>query len=164
MIYVFAHLWPVLASYSFFLLVMFMNSHDCSGDVYNRGSSGNVHKPWHENNTCRQSVNQRSVGKSELADRLAGATVRRCHVADLNKKVQHRSWHTAKCNKLYHLKWNINTWDTAIPLHGRHCVRHLEICNQILSNFYNWCPVSLRTIQWKKRSLHINRWLSYGQL
>ena len=23
---------------------------------------------------------------------------------DFNKKAQHRSWHTAKCNKLYHLK------------------------------------------------------------
>ena len=40
-----------------------------------------------------------------------------------NKKAQHRSWHMAKCNNLYHLKWNINTWDTAIPLHGRHFVR-----------------------------------------
>ena len=32
------------------------------------------------------------------------------------------------------------------------------------SNFYNWCPVSLRTIHWKKRSLYINKWLSYNQL
>ena len=24
--------------------------------------------------------------------------------ANINKKAQHRSWHTAKCNKLYHLK------------------------------------------------------------
>ena len=49
----------------------------------------------------------------------------------MNKKAQHRSWHTAKCNKLHHFKWNINAWDTAIPLHGRHFVRHLGICNPI---------------------------------
>ena len=33
-----------------------------------------------------------------------------------DKKAQHRSWHTSKCNVLQHLKWNINTWDTAIAL------------------------------------------------
>ena len=48
-----------------------------------------------------------------------------------NKKVQHRSWHMAKCNTLYHLKWNINAWDTPMHLHGRHFVRHLGICNPI---------------------------------
>ena len=49
----------------------------------------------------------------------------------INKKAQNRSWHTAKCSKLYHLTWNINVWDTAIPLHDRHFVRHLGICNPI---------------------------------
>ena len=33
-----------------------------------------------------------------------------------------------------------------------------------VSNFWNWIPVSLRTIQWKKRSFYINKWLSYSQL
>ena len=47
------------------------------------------------------------------------------------KKAQHRRWHTAKCNKLYHLKWNINAWDIAMHLHGRNFVRHLGICNPI---------------------------------
>ena len=49
----------------------------------------------------------------------------------LNKKAQHRSWHTAKCNILQHLKWNINAWDTVIPLHCRHFVRHRGISNPI---------------------------------
>ena len=48
-----------------------------------------------------------------------------------NKKAQHRSWHMAKCSKLYHLKWNINAWDTAMYLHGRHFILNLEICNPI---------------------------------
>ena len=55
----------------------------------------------------------------------------------------------AKWNKLYHLKWNINAWDTAMPLDGRNFVRHLGICYQFVSNFYNSCALSLRTIQWK---------------
>ena len=33
-----------------------------------------------------------------------------------------------------------------------------------MSNFYNWCALSLRTIQRKKWSIHINKWLSYGQI
>ena len=58
----------------------------------------------------------------------------RAHVLNAktyNKKAQQRSQHTAKCNKLYHLTWNINAWDTVIPLHGRHFVSHLGICNPI---------------------------------
>ena len=50
-----------------------------------------------------------------------------------NMKAQHRSWHTAKCNKLYHMKWNINAWDTAMHLHGHHFVLHIGICNPICS-------------------------------
>ena len=47
-------------------------------------------------------------------------------------------------------------------VHGRHIVRHLVI--RFVSNFYNSCALSLRTIQWKKRSPYINKWLSYNQL
>ena len=39
----------------------------------------------------------------------------------------------------------------------------LEFVIGFVSNFYNWCPVSLRTIQWKKRSLYISKWLIYSQ-
>ena len=53
------------------------------------------------------------------------------YIRDIDKKARHKSWHMAKYNKLYHLKWNINAWDTAIPLHGHHFVRHLGICNAI---------------------------------
>ena len=70
-----------------------------------------------------------------------------------NKKVQHRSWHTAKCNKLYHLKWNINAWGTAIPLHGRHFVRHLGICNPICIKLLQLMSGVITHNSVKKRSL-----------
>ena len=38
------------------------------------------------------------------------------HLHKLYKKARRRSWHTTKCNMLYHLKWNINAWDTATAL------------------------------------------------
>ena len=77
-----------------------------------------------------------------------------CMVTCEYKKAQHRSWHTAKLNNLYHLKWNINAWDTAMHLHGRHFVRHLEIFNPICIKLCNLCSVSLRTFQWKTKSLY----------
>ena len=52
----------------------------------------------------------------------------------MHKQAQHRFWHTAKWNKLYHLKWNINTWDTAIPLHGCHFCPPSFFCNPICIN------------------------------
>ena len=51
-----------------------------------------------------------------------------------------------------------------LALHRRHFVRHLGICNPFVSNLYNWCPMSLRTDSVIKRSLCINKWLSYSQL
>ena len=80
-----------------------------------------------------------------------------------NKKSQHRSWHTAKCNELYHLKWNINAWHTAIACTSAILYSLLEFVIRFVSNFYTWCPVSLRTIQWTTRSLYINKWLMYSQ-
>ena len=87
----------------------------------------------------------------------------KCEIT-LNKKAQHRSWHTAKCNQLYHLKWNINAWDTAMHLHGRHFVRHLRI-------YYPSCIEILQVMSGvikhnsvKKRSLYINKLLSYSKL
>ena len=50
---------------------------------------------------------------------------------ELSKEAQHRSWHSEKCNKLYQLNGNICAWEIAIPLHGRHFVCHLGICNPI---------------------------------
>ena len=81
-----------------------------------------------------------------------------------NKKAQHRSWHTAKCNKLYHLKWNINAWDTALYLHGRHFVRHLGICKRICAQLPQLMPGVITHNSVIKRSLYINKWLSYSQL
>ena len=51
-----------------------------------------------------------------------------------------------------------------IELRDRHFDRHLGICNPIYVSFYHWCSVSLRIIQWRKRSLYINKWLTYSQL
>ena len=43
---------------------------------------------------------------------------------------------------LYHLKWNINAWDTAIPLHGHHFVPIMEFVIRFVSNLYNyWCSL-----------------------
>ena len=40
----------------------------------------------------------------------------------------------------------------------------LEFVIEFVLNFYNWCALSLRTIQRKKWSIGINKWLSYSQL
>ena len=81
-----------------------------------------------------------------------------------NKKGQHRRWHTAKCNKLYQLTWNINARDTAIPLHGRHFVSHLGICSPICIKLLQLMSGIITYNLVKKRSLCINKWLSYSQL
>ena len=83
---------------------------------------------------------------------------------EVDKKAQHRSWHTAKCNKLNHLKWNIHAWDTAMPLHGRHFVRHLGICNPICIKLLQLMTGVITHNSVKKRSLYINKRLSYSQL
>ena len=82
------------------------------------------------------------------------------HPSQYFNKSQHRSWHMAKCNMLQHLKWNMNAWDIVIPLYGAILSAILEFVIQFVSNFYNWCPVSLRTIQWKNEvSALINGWI-----
>ena len=49
----------------------------------------------------------------------------------------------------------INGWVTAIIVfYSRHFVCHLEFVIGFVSIFYNWCPVSLRTIQWNKKGQH----------
>ena len=82
----------------------------------------------------------------------------------MNKKVLPRSCHTAKCNELYHLKWNINAWDTAIPLHGRRFVRYLGICNPICIKLLQLMSGIITHTSVTKRSLCINKLLSCSQL
>ena len=120
--------------------------------------------------TWRSITNGRSEAKNlrrGLRTRLANLpTAPMCkHVrAVYNKKAQHRSWHTANCNKLYHLKWNINAWDTAISLRGRHLVRHHEIGNPICIKLLKLMSGVITHNSAKKRNLCINKWLSYSQL
>ena len=48
--------------------------------------------------------------------------------------------------------------------HGRHFVRHLGICYQIYVKCLElMCAVITHNLV-KKRSLYINKWLSYSQL
>ena len=84
-----------------------------------------------------------------------------CYATKYNKKAQHRSWHTAKCNKLYQLKWNINAWDTVMHLHGRHFVRHLGICNPICIKLLQlmWSVITNNSVKKNEVSILINGWV-----
>ena len=48
-----------------------------------------------------------------------------------------------------------------IVFHSCHFSAILEFVIGFLSNFYNWCPMSLRTIRWKNEvSILINGWVT----
>ena len=82
----------------------------------------------------------------ELQSFLGAHQTRSCDSHKLtNKKGQHWSWHTAKCNVLISLEIL-----SAI----------LKFVIRFVSNCYNWCVLSLCTIQWKKNevSILINCW------
>ena len=49
-------------------------------------------------------------------------------------------------------------------VHGRYFVRHLEICNQICVKLPQLMSGVITHNSVKKRSLHINKWQSYGHL
>ena len=51
-----------------------------------------------------------------------------------------------------------------IVFHGAILSAILDFVIGFVSIFYNWCALPLRTIQWKKRSLCINKWLTCRQL
>ena len=78
------------------------------------------------------------------------------------------------CNKKPSLEAGIrknaicyNTWNeiSTFEIQPYHCTvtilsAILEFVIGFVSNFYNWCPVSLRTIQWKNEvSILINDWV-----
>ena len=51
-----------------------------------------------------------------------------------------------------------------VVFHSRHFVRHLEICLRICVNLQKLLSGVSTHNSVKKRSLHINKWLSYGQI
>ena len=51
-----------------------------------------------------------------------------------------------------------------IVFHGRHFVRHLEICYLICVKLLQLMCAVITHNSVKKRSLDINKWLSYGQI
>ena len=55
-------------------------------------------------------------------------------------------------------------FQSIIVFHGRHFVRHLGVCNRILVNLLELMAGVNTHNSVKKQSLHINQWLSYGQL
>ena len=51
-----------------------------------------------------------------------------------------------------------------IVFHGRHFVRRLGICYRICVKLLQLMSGVITHNSVKKRSLHINKWLSYGQI
>ena len=64
-------------------------------------------------------------------------------------------------NKLYHLTWNINAWDTVIPLHGRHFVSHLGIFNPICIKLLQLMSdvITHNSVKRNEVSILINGWV-----
>ena len=93
--------------------------------------------PWHSS-SCSQILNIKTIRKPSIE-----AGIRR--------------------NAICYSTWN-EIW--TLEIQSYHCTTAilsaiLKFVIRFVSNFYNWCPVSLRTVQWKNEvSTLINGWVT----